>query len=413
MIEFKIKENVMDNKKNGIPKLRFPGFTGAWEQRKFSEILAKSDGLRRGPFGSALKKEFFISSSEYTVYEQNNAIYNTWKTRYFITPEKFQELHKFQLVPGDFILSGAGTIGRIAQVPANITKGVFNQALIRIRINPEWMDKKFFLIWMQSENMQRKLTQANPGSAMTNLVPMSEIKKWEIIIPSKAEQNKIGEFIQKLNSLIALHQRKLEHLQEQKKGLLQKMFPKNGETVPEVRFPGFTDAWEQRKLGEVVERFDNLRIPVTSSKREKGITPYYGANGIQDYVQGYTHDGEFVLVAEDGANDLQNYPVHYVNGKVWVNNHAHVLQGKNKMVDNLFLVNAIKQIKIETYLVGGSRAKLNADVMMKLPIKVPTFNEQQKIGEYFSKFDTLITLHQRKLDHLELMKKGLLQQMFV
>ena len=403
----------MDNKKNGIPKLRFPGFTGAWEQRKFSEILAKSDGLRRGPFGSALKKEFFISSSEYTVYEQNNAIYNTWKTRYFITPEKFQELHKFQLVPGDFILSGAGTIGRIAQVPANITKGVFNQALIRIRINPEWMDKNFFLIWMQSENMQRKLTQANPGSAMTNLVPMSEIKKWEIIIPSKAEQNKIGEFIQKLNSLITLHQRKLEHLQEQKKGLLQKMFPKNGETVPEVRFPGFTDAWEQRKLGEVVERFDNLRIPVTSSKREKGITPYYGANGIQDYVQGYTHDGEFVLVAEDGANDLQNYPVHYVNGKVWVNNHAHVLQGKKDIADNLFLVNAIKRIKFETYLVGGSRAKLNADVMMKLPIKVPTLNEQQKLGKYFSRIDSLIALHQRKLEHLELMKKGLLQQMFV
>ncbi|WP_419894210.1 restriction endonuclease subunit S [Ligilactobacillus salivarius] len=185
---------------------------------------------------------------------------------------------------------------------------------------------------------------------------------------------------------------------------------KNG--IPKLRFPGFTGAWEQRRLGEVVERFDNLRIPVTSSKREKGITPYYGANGIQDYVQGYTHDGEFVLVAEDGANDLQNYPVHYVNGKVWVNNHAHVLQGKNKMVDNLFLVNAIKQIKIETYLVGGSRAKLNADVMMKLPIKVPTFNEQQKIGEYFSKFDTLIALHQRKLEHLQEQKKGLLQKMF-
>ena len=206
------------------PKRRFAGFTDDWEQRKFSEILAKSDGLRRGPFGSALKKEFFISSSEYTVYEQNNAIYNTWKTRYFITPEKFQELHKFQLMPGDFILSGAGTIGRIAQVPANITKGVFNQALIRIRINPEWMDKKFFLIWMQSENMQRKLTQANPGSAMTNLVPMSEIKKWEIIIPSKAEQNKIGEFIQKLNSLIALHQRKIDKLQKLKNAYLNEMF---------------------------------------------------------------------------------------------------------------------------------------------------------------------------------------------
>ena len=217
-------QKMFADKKHPKPELRFKGFSGDWEQRKFSEILAKSDGLRRGPFGSALKKEFFISSSEYTVYEQNNAIYNTWKTRYFITPEKFQELHKFQLMPGDFILSGAGTIGRIAQVPANITKGVFNQALIRIRINPEWMDKKFFLIWMQSENMQRKLTQANPGSAMTNLVPMSEIKKWEIIIPSKAEQNKIGEFIQKLNSLIALQQKQIDKLNSLKKSLLQNMF---------------------------------------------------------------------------------------------------------------------------------------------------------------------------------------------
>ncbi|AIR09933.1 restriction endonuclease subunit S [Ligilactobacillus salivarius] len=185
---------------------------------------------------------------------------------------------------------------------------------------------------------------------------------------------------------------------------------KNG--IPKLRFPGFTGAWEQRKLGEVVERFDNLRIPVTSSKREKGITPYYGANGIQDYVQGYTHDGEFVLVAEDGANDLQNYPVHYVNGKVWVNNHAHVLQGKKDIADNLFLVNAIKRIKFETYLVGGSRAKLNADVMMKLPIKVPTLNEQQKLGKYFSRIDSLIALHQRKLEHLQEQKKGLLQKMF-
>lgn len=402
-------------KKSLVPHRRFKEFqnAGAWEQRKFSEILAKSDGLRRGPFGSALKKEFFISSSEYTVYEQNNAIYNTWKTRYFITPEKFQELHKFQLMPGDFILSGAGTIGRIAQVPANITKGVFNQALIRIRINPEWMDKKFFLIWMQSENMQRKLTQANPGSAMTNLVPMSEIKKWEIIIPSKAEQNKIGEFIQKLNSLIALHQRKLNKLKKLKSAYLTEMFPAEGEHKPKRRFAGFTDDWEQRKLGDVVERFDNLRIPVTSSKRKRGITPYYGANGIQDYVQGYTHDGEFVLVAEDGANDLQNYPIHYVNGKVWVNNHAHVLQGKKDIVDNLFLVNAIKRIKFETYLVGGSRAKLNADVMMKLPIKMPKLNEQQKLGKYFSRIDTLIALHQRKIDKLQKLKNAYLNEMFV
>lgn len=184
--------------------------------------------------------------------------------------------------------------------------------------------------------------------------------------------------------------------------------------VPHRRFKEFQNAgaWEQRKLGDVVERFDNLRIPVTSSKRKRGITPYYGANGIQDYVQGYTHDGEFVLVAEDGANDLQNYPIHYVNGKVWVNNHAHVLQGKKDIADNLFLVNAIKRIKFETYLVGGSRAKLNADVMMKLPIKMPKLNEQQKLGKYFSRIDTLIALHQRKLNKLKKLKSAYLTEMF-
>ena len=376
--------------------------------------MAKSDGLRRGPFGSALKKEFFISSSEYTVYEQNNAIYNTWKTRYFITPEKFQELHKFQLMPGDFILSGAGTIGRIAQVPANITKGVFNQALIRIRINPEWMDKKFFLIWMQSENMQRKLTHANPGSAMTNLVPMSEIKKWEIIIPSKTEQNKIGEFIQKLNSLIALHQRKLEHLQEQKKGLLQKMFPKNGETIPEVRFPGFTDAWEQRKLGEVVNFLDTLRKPLEGAKRVKGPYPYYGASGIVDYVDGYLFDEELILLSEDGANITErNYPVCFLaSGKYWVNNHAHVLKIKEDN-DNNFICNSLERKDYTKYNTGMAMPKLNKETCKGIPIMCPNYDEQKKIGNYFRKFDTLIALHQRKLEHLELMKKGLLQQMFV
>ena len=424
----------MDNKKNGIPKLRFPGFTGAWEQRKFSEILAKSDGLRRGPFGSALKKEFFISSSEYTVYEQNNAIYNTWKTRYFITPEKFQELHKFQLVPGDFILSGAGTIGRIAQVPANITKGVFNQALIRIRINPEWMDKNFFLIWMQSENMQRKLTQANPGSAMTNLVPMSEIKKWEIIIPSKAEQNKIGEFIQKLNSLITLHQRKLEHLQEQKKGLLQKMFPKNGETVPEVRFPGFTDAWEQRKLGEILSDLYNGQTPSRNVKSYwKGDIPWLTSGElnhgiVEETIEKISESGKkaanlrlipsgTIVIAITGLEAPGTRGNCAILGiDTTVNQSVMALVVKNN-IDTQFVFQWYKKIGEEygiRYTQGTKQQSYNYDLVKILPITIPTTTEeQQKIGSFFNQLDSLIALHQRKLDHLELMKKGLLQQMFV
>ena len=130
-----------------------------------------------------------------------------------------------------------------------------------------------------------------------------------------------------------------------------------------------------------------LRIP--------GVTPYYGANGIQDYVDGFTHEGEFVLVAEDGANDLKNYPVKCVNGRIWVNNHAHVLQSKPEMADNKFLAYSISQADIEALLVGGGRSKLNAEVMMSIELVMPSLPEQIAIGRCMTRLDYLITLHQR------------------
>lgn len=119
-------------------------------------------------------------------------------------------------------------------------------------------------------------------------------------------------------------------------------------------------------------------------------------NGIQDYVDGYTHEGEFILVAEDGANDLKNYPVKCVKGRIWVNNHAHVLQGKNEIADNKFLAFAISQADIESLLVGGGRAKLNAETLMEIDLLLPVKQEQVSIGNYFTNLDNLITLHQRE-----------------
>ena len=166
--------------------------------------------------------------------------------------------------------------------------------------------------------------------------------------------------------------------------------------APAIRFKGFSDAWEQRKVQDVADRFDNLRIPVAANLRVHGTTPYYGANGIQDYVEGFTHDGEFVLVAEDGANDLKNYPVKCVNGRIWVNNHAHILQGKAGIADNSFLAFAISQSDIESLLVGGGRAKLNAETLMSIEFRLPCLQEQYRIGEYLTQLDHLITLHQRQ-----------------
>ena len=386
------------SKKRLVPVRRFKEFESAdaWEQRKFFDNIEKVIDFRgRTPkkLGMEWSAEGYTALSalnvkdgyiDFTadVHYANQDLYDKWMVG--------NDLYK-----GQVLFTTEAPMGNVAQVPDN-RKYVLSQRTIAFNVDKTKVTNDFLAVLLRSQNVQHTLKSLASGGTAQG-VSQKSLSQLKVIVPiNPKEQQKIGDFFKQLDSLIALHQRKLDKLKRVKSAYLTEMFPAEGEREPKRRFPGFTGAWEQRKLGEVVERFDNLRIPVTSSKREKGITPYYGANGIQDYVQGYTHDGEFVLVAEDGANDLQNYPVHYVNGKVWVNNHAHVLQGKNKMVDNLFLVNAIKQIKIETYLVGGSRAKLNADVMMKLPIKVPTFNEQQKIGEYFSKFDTLITLHQRK-----------------
>ena len=203
----------------------------------------------------------------------------------------------------------------------------------------------------------------------------------EIMIPTHAEEReKLSVFFRNLDNLITLHQREFAFLCKEKS----------------KKFRYIKNAWEQRKVREVTDRYDNLRIPVAASLRVAGTTPYYGANGIQDYVDGYTHDGEFILVAEDGANDLKNYPVKCVKGRIWVNNHAHVLQGKYDCADNQFLAYAISQADIESLLVGGGRAKLNAETLMGIDLLLPNKAEQIRIGKYLAQLDNLITLHQRK-----------------
>lgn len=180
---------------------------------------------------------------------------------------------------------------------------------------------------------------------------------------------------------------------------------------PELRFKNANCTWERKCLSEIANRFDNLRIPVKASEREIGEIPYYGANGIQSFVNGFTHEGEFVLLAEDGANDLKNYPIQYVEGKIWVNNHAHVIQGIN--TNNRFLANALKQVNFEKFLVGGGRAKLNSNIMMDIEITISSdYKEQTQIGNFFKSLDEKIALLEQKHEKLVQLKKAMLDKMF-
>lgn len=271
------------------------------------------------------------------------------------------------------------------------------------------LDKWFKQYITSSESVKKQFQRLAVGFKVYG-VNRDTISRIKVAFPSsQKEQSRIADILMKWDEAIELYDKQIDALTRYKKVCLKKMFPIKGQSVPEWRFQGFSGDWEQRKVQDVADRFDNLRIPVVANLRVHGTTPYYGANGIQDYVEGFTHDGEFVLVAEDGANDLKNYPVKCVNGRIWVNNHAHVLQGKAEIADNSFLAFAISQSDIESLLVGGGRAKLNAETLMSIEFRLPCLQEQYRIGEYLTQLDHLITLHQRKKEVITNQRKTLQQ----
>ena len=379
----------MSSEKSLTPQIRFKGFTEAWEQRKLGDLLQYEQ-----------PQKYIVISSEYDdsfdipVLTAGQSFILGWTNEK--TGIKKASPENPVIIFDDFVTSS-----HYVDFPFKIK----SSAMKLLSSTNSTIDIDF------SFNLLKQI----------NYIPISHMRHWismfaqfNVYAPRANEQIKIGQMFKKLDSLITLHQRKLDALKKIKSALLEKMFPKDGSDIPEIRFAGFTEAWEQRKVFEIANRLDNLRVPVASNLRIPGNTPYYGANGIQDYVSGYTHDGEFVLVAEDGANDLKNYPVQYVSGKIWVNNHAHVLQGLERVIDNRFLSFSLVRCDIEVLLVGGGRSKLNANTLMnELTLSLPSLTEQRNIGELFLKLDGLITLHQRKLDALKKIKSALLEKMFV
>ena len=281
---------------------------------------------------------------------------------------------------GEYVLIAEDGANDLKNYPVKYVNGLFwaNNHVHVVQGKEGICDNKYLKYCFTKTNIESLLVGG--GRAKLNANIMMGI---ELTVPSLNEQVELGRMFYELDNLITLHQRKFNDI------LVYKLRKK-------ILFLKFTkNVWEQRKLEETSNRFDNLRVPVSANEREKGTTPYYGANGIQDYVKGFTHNGEYVLIAEDGANDLKNYPVKYVNGLFWANNHVHVVQGKEGICDNKYLKYCFTKTNIESLLVGGGRAKLNANIMMGIELTVPSLNEQVELGRMFYELDNLITLHQR------------------
>ncbi len=399
-----------------VPRLRFRGFSEEWELCKFKGLLDEQDGIRRGPFGSALKKAFFVENSEYVVYEQQNAIYDTYETRYKISKEKFKELEKFSISEGDFIMSGAGTIGRISRVPKGVAKGVFNQALIRFRTNTEVTDSEYFIQFVRADKMQKKLTGANPGSAITNLVPMSEIKKWDILIPSKKEQILVGLFLKKLDNTITLHQRKLEQLKELKKAYLQAMFvPTNVQNnkVPKLRFANFEGNWELCKLENVIDK--QIKGKVKVENLCNGSVEYLDANRLNGGKPIYTKalpdvSERDIIILWDGSkagkvyygfkgvlgSTLKAYQLKECANSQFI--YQQLLDNQNNIYNNYRTPNIPHVVKNFSSI---------------FPIWMTSFEEQSQMADILSNLDNRIILQQNLTDTMISLKKSYLQNMFI
>ena len=314
------------------------------------------------------------------------------------------------LHPGDIVFARTGaSVGKTYKYREDDGRVYFAGFLIRGRINKNF-DTSFIFdtTLLPKYSNFVKITSIRSGQPGIN---SEEYKKYVINIPTINEQKYISKLITNLEELITLQQRKLRQLKLLKNVLLKRMF--TAKKSPTLRFRDFSKDWKLHKLQDITDRLYNARVPVTASKRIAGSTPYYGANGIQDYVKGYTHDGEFLLVAEDGANNINDYPVICAKGKIWVNNHAHVLQAKNKKIDILFLMYALKFLNMKKYLVGGGRSKLNAETMMKLALKLPELDEEHNIGVLIKNMDVLITQYKYRIQKINKFKQFLLQNMFI
>lgn len=232
---------------------------------------------------------------------------------------------------------------------------------------------------------------------------------------SLQEQEKIADCLASADALIEAQERKVEALKAHKKGLMQQLFPQEGETQPRLRFPGFESAgeWSVKPLGKVAENLDNRRVPITSGSRVAGDVPYYGASGIVDYVEGYIFDEDLLCVSEDGANLLaRTYPIAFaISGKTWVNNHAHVLRFKHDFSQK-FVEAYLNSIKLDDFITGMAQPKLNKAKLDSIPIPLPKEPEQKRIADCLTSLDDLIAAEARKLDTLKAHKKGLAQQLF-
>lgn len=381
------------------PELRFEGFTDDWEERKLGELTTSfSGGTPSAGNSSYYKGDIpFIRSGEI----------NRDKTELFLTEAGLKNSSAKMVSVGDILYALYGATS--GEVGISQINGAINQAILAIKPYNGY-DSHFIMQWLklQKQKIIDKYLQGGQGNLSGSIV-----KDLVLNVPNFEEQQKIGSFFKQLDNTIALHQHKLDLLKEKKKGYLQKMFPKNGEKVPELRFEGFTDDWEQCRLGDLLKYEQPTKYIVKSTDYDDNFeTPVLTAG--QSFILGYTDEADGIKSASDEEPviifDDFTTGSHYVDFPFKVKSSAmKLLSLKSEDEDFYFVYNTLKNINY----IPQSHERHWISKFSEFKVLVPTADEQVKIGTFFKELDHLITLHQRKLDLLKEQKKGFLQKMFM
>ena len=409
----------MSDKKRKVPKLRFPGFTDAWEQRKLGEVGSTFTGL-----SGKSKDDFGHGNAKYVTYL--NVLQNPVGS---ITQLDNIEIDEKQnaVKQGDvFFTTSSETpdeVGMSSVWKYDIPNIYLNSFTFGYRPNQEF-DLDYLAYMLRSDSVRQKIKLLAQGISRFNI---SKTKMMEISIPiaSDKEQTEIGKLFANVEALLSLHQRKLDNVKMLKKSLLQKLFPKDGEKIPELRFPGFTDDWEQRKLGDEFQKVNERNDGSFGREHWISVAKMYFQE--PEKVQSNNIDTR-TYVMREGDIAFEGHPnSEFKFGRFVANDigsgvvsELFPIYRHKCQYDNKYWKYAIQLERIMAPIFaksitssGNSSNKLEPSHFLRQSMSVATYEEQKVIGDFLNKFESLLSLHQRKLDHLKELKKGLLQQMFV
>lgn len=392
----------MSKKKEIVPKFRFPEFQRDGIDFVHGNKLFKS--ITNKNHNSDLP--ILAITQDQGAVPRDQIEYNVTVTDKSLSNYKVVEV-------GDFIISLRSFQGEIEY---SRFKGICSPAYIILRKREENISelyyKYFFKTWRYIQSLNRNLEGIRDGK----MISYSQFSSVKVPYPrSFKEQQKIADCLSSIDELIDAENRKLKALEKYKKGLMQKLFPAEGKTLPEWRFPEFRgkSEWRIKPLGKICTNYDSRRIPITEKDRVKGEIPYIGASGVIDYINDFIFDEDLLCVSEDGANLVaRTYPIAFsISEKTWVNNHAHVLKFSHKYTQDI-VESYLNMINLQDFLTGMAQPKLNRAKLDIIPIPLPEEEEQQKIAGCLSDVDTMITEQSNKVEQLKAHKKGLMQGLF-